>query len=69
MENEASWHGAAPKQEQFEKALNELLTSDFPRSRVNALLQRAAANASEVARTTKASVPRFANEFRWNSRD
>ena len=26
MENEASWHGTAPKKEQFEKALPELLT-------------------------------------------
>ena len=69
MENEASWHGTAPKKEQFEKALHELLTPDFPRSRVDALLQRATANAGEVARKAKASIPKFANEYWWNSRD
>ncbi len=42
MENEASWHGTPPKKEQFEKALPELLTPDFPRARVEALLKRAA---------------------------
>jgi len=68
MENEASWHGTAPKKEQFEKALPELLTPDFPRSRVDALLQRAAANANEVAREAKAGVPQFVNEYWWNSR-
>ncbi len=69
MENEASWHGTAPKKEQFEKALTELLTPDFPRARVDALLQRAAANASEVAQKTKAGIPKFANEYWWNSRE
>ena len=68
MENEASWHGTAPKKEQFERALPELLTPDFPKSRVNALLQRAAANASEVARKTKAGIPQFVNDYWWNSR-
>ena len=34
MENEASWHGTPPKKEQFEKALPELLTPDFPLTRV-----------------------------------
>ncbi|HYA78787.1 MAG TPA: transketolase [Candidatus Bathyarchaeia archaeon] len=68
MENEASWHGTAPKKEQFEKALPELLTPDFPRSRVDALLQRAAVNASEVSRKAKSGIPRFVNEYWWNSR-
>lgn len=68
MENEASWHGTAPKKEQFEKALPELLTPDFPRPRVDALLQRAAANAVEVAKKAKAGIPKFANDYWWNSR-
>ncbi|HYA61858.1 MAG TPA: transketolase [Candidatus Sulfotelmatobacter sp.] len=69
MENEASWHGVAPKKEQFEKALPELLTPAFPKARVEALLQRAATNAREVTRTTKDSIPKFAREYWWNSRD
>ena len=69
MENEASWHGTPPKKEQFEKALPELLTPDFPRARVDALLQRAAANAAEVARKAKAGIPKFVLEYWWNARD
>ncbi|MGB9512392.1 MAG: transketolase, partial [Candidatus Acidiferrum sp.] len=69
MENEASWHGTAPKKDQFEKALTELLTPDFPRSRVDALLQRAATSAREAAQKAKTEIPKFANEYWWNSRD
>jgi transketolase len=67
MENEASWHGTAPKKEQFEKALPELLTPDFPRSRVDALLKRAATTAGEIAQKTKAGIPRFARDYWWNA--
>jgi len=67
MENEASWHGVAPKKEQFEKALPELLTPDFPKSRAEALLERAATNAREVSQKTKDSIPKFAREYWWNS--
>jgi transketolase len=69
MENQASWHGVAPKKEQFEKALTELLTPTFARARVDALLERAKTKAREVAQKTKESIPRFAPEFWWNSRD
>ena len=69
MENEASWHGTPPKKEQCEKALPELLTLDFPRERVEALLKRAAANASQVAQKTKDGIPKFALEYWWNTRD
>src|SRR5271157_637805 len=69
MENEASWHGTPPKKEQFEKALPELLTPDFPRARVDALLQRAAANAIEVAHKAKDGIPKFVLEYWWNARD
>jgi transketolase len=55
---------SAPKKDQFEKALPELLTADFPRTRVEALLERAAMNATETA-----AVPHFALEYWWNSRD
>lgn len=69
MENEASWHGTAPKKEQFEKAMPELLTPEFPRARVDALLQRAATNAAEAAKKAKSSIPKFAHEYWWNSRE
>ena len=69
MENEASWHGTAPKKEQFEKALPELLTPEFTRARVDALLQHAATNARQVAQKAKDGIPKFAHEFWWNSRE
>jgi len=69
MENEASWHGTPPKKEQFEKALPELLTPDFPRARVDALLKRAAANAADVAHKAKDGIPKFVLEYWWNARD
>src|SRR5271167_2773263 len=69
MENEASWHGTPPNQEQFERALPELLTAEFPFERVEALLKRAAANSREVAQKAKQSIPEFAREYWWNSRD
>src|SRR5271166_2612019 len=69
MENEASWHGTPPKKEQFEKALPELLTPEFPRARVETLLKRAASNAAAVAHKTKEGIPKFALEYWWNARD
>jgi transketolase len=69
MENQASWHGTAPKKEQLDAALQELLPPDFPRARVETLLKRAATNASEVARKAKDAIPQFAQEYWWNSRD
>ena len=69
MENEASWHGTAPKIEQFEKALAELATPDCPHARVDGLLQRAASHAREVARRAKEGIPKFAHEYWWNSRE
>jgi len=69
MENEASWHGVAPKKDQFEKALPELLTPDFPKTRVDALLQRAGVNAREATEKAKSGIPKFPKEYWWNSRD
>ncbi len=69
MENQASWHGTAPKKEQLDKALDELLVPELPRTRVDMLLKRAATNAGEVARKAKESIPKFACEYWWNSRE
>ncbi len=67
MENQASWHGTAPKKEQLDQALNELLPPDFSRDRVETLLKRAATNAIEVAGKAKDGIPKFAGEYWWNS--
>lgn len=69
MENEAGWHGVAPTKDQFEKALPELLTPDFPRARVDLLLKRAATSALEIGLNTRAAIPRFARDCWWNTTD
>ena len=69
MENEASWHGTPPNKEQFEKALPELLTADFTRERVDALLKRATAHSKEASEKAKQGVPEYAHDYWWNSRD
>jgi transketolase len=69
MENQASWHGTAPKKEQLDKALTELSAANFPLARIETLLKRAATNASEVARKAKDGIPKFACEYWWNSRE
>ncbi len=67
MENEASWHGVAPKKEQFEKAIPELLCPEFPRERVDRLLARAAENAKETALRTRKAIPQFRRDYWWNA--
>ena len=69
MENEASWHGTAPNKEQFEKALSELVTPDFPRERVESLLKHASENARRVAQETKNSIPKYGRDYWWNTGD
>jgi len=69
MENEAAWHGTPPNKDQFENALAELLTPDIPRERVDRLLARACRSAKDVAQNAKASIPQFAHDYWWNSRD
>jgi transketolase len=69
MENEASWHGIAPKKGQFEKALPELLTPEFPLTRVDALLLRAESHAKSAALKAKGGIPKFASEYWWNNRE
>jgi transketolase len=67
MENEAGWHGVAPKREQFEKAMVDLETASVPPTRRDAMLAVAAENAERVARKAKDSLPKFARDYWWNA--
>jgi len=67
MENEAGWHGLAPNKEQFEKAISEYSVPALPRERIDALLEKAARNASQVARRAKDSIPKFSRDYWWNA--
>jgi len=67
MENQASWHGVAPNREQFEKAVPELLCPAFPQERVDKLVKLAAENAARVARKAKDGIPKFPQDYWWNT--
>lgn len=69
MENEASWHGAAPKKDQFEIAIKELMPPTIPEERLNELLDYAASRAAETAKNTRAAVPAFSHDYWWNAED
>ncbi len=66
MENEAGWHGVAPNREQFERAMVDLHTPAVPRTRIDAMLARAAENAVAVENATKADLPKCSRTFWWN---
>ncbi len=57
MENVAGWHGTAPKKEQLEAALKELLPHDFPRAWVDSLLNRAARTPPKLPAKPKMAFP------------
>lgn len=69
MENQAGWHGTAPNREQLDKALAELNSPEVTPERVEQLLARAAENAARVARAARESIPRYAADYWWNSRE
>ncbi|MDI6828642.1 MAG: transketolase, partial [Armatimonadota bacterium] len=67
MENEASWHGIAPKKEQFEKAIEELRFPGLTDERIKELLDYAAAHAKRAAENAKSKLPKFKRDYWWNS--
>jgi transketolase len=67
MENAAGWHGIAPNREQFEKAMRDLAHPSVPHARVEALLARASAYASQAARQARCALPTFARDYWWNA--
>ncbi|HUV04313.1 MAG TPA: transketolase [Armatimonadota bacterium] len=69
MEDQAGWHGVAPKKEQFETAIKELLPPTISQDRLNELLGYAASRAAEVAKKTRENLPRFSRDYWWNAED
>jgi len=69
MENEAGWHGVAPKKEQFEVAIKELRPPSIPEEKLNELMAYAAARAAEVSKKTRAELPSFSRDYWWNVED
>lgn len=69
MENEAGWHGVAPKKEEFEKAIQELLPPTISMDRINELLAYSAGRAMEATKRAKSKVPVFSKEYWWNAEE
>jgi transketolase len=69
MEDQASWHGVAPKRDQFEKAIAELANSAVPRERINRMLAHAEENAKRVADKARRLARVAASDYWWNSRE
>jgi transketolase len=67
MENEASWHGIAPKKEQFEAAIKELLPPTISREHLDNLLAYSASRACEAAKNAKSKLPKFSRDYWWNA--
>jgi len=68
MENQSSWHGVAPNQEQFEKAIAELATPSVPRERIDRMLSWAKENARQVAEKAQRVSPLVDLNYWWNAR-
>ena len=69
MEDQAGWHGVAPKKEQFETAIKELLPPTISEDRLNELLGYATSRAAEAAKKARAKLPKFSRDYWWNAED
>ncbi|MFA6327882.1 MAG: transketolase [Candidatus Micrarchaeia archaeon] len=66
MENQAGWHGRAPKKDELEAALSELGMQRLPKDEMIAL---AAAHQKEVGAAIEAAMPRFSRNYWWNAQE
>ena len=69
MEDQVGWHGLAPKKEQFEAAMAELLPDTIGHERLQKLLDYAAGRAAEASRKVGAKMPKFSRDYWWNAGD
>ena len=67
MENVASWHGKAPKDEELEKALKELgLWGKFD---IEKLKEKVSSYQKRVTKKIDAAVPKFTKDYFWNRQE
>ncbi|MFA6907555.1 MAG: transketolase, partial [Candidatus Micrarchaeia archaeon] len=66
MENQAGWHGRAPKKDELDKALAELGATHLPKDEMIAL---AAAHQAKVAAGIEAALPKFSKNYWWNAQE
>lgn len=69
MEDQGGWHGLAPKKEQFDAAMGEILPETIGQERLNKLLDYAHGWATDATKKAKSSVPTFSRDYWWNAED
>jgi len=65
IENQAGWHGRAPKKDELDKALSELGVS-LPKDEMIALAE---AHQKKVSADIEAALPKFSKSYWWNAQD
>ena len=69
MEDQVGWHGVAPKKEQFEIAIKELLPETISEAQINQLLSHVSDFAAKATKKAKSRMPTFAKDYWWNAED
>lgn len=69
MEDQAGWHGIAPKKDQFEMAINEVLPPTISEDTLNNLLSYSASRGEEAAKRARSKLPVFSKDYWWNAED
>jgi len=65
IENQAGWHGRAPKKDELDKALSELGVS-LPKDEMIAL---ASAHQAKMTAQIDAALPKFSKSYWWNAQE
>ncbi len=66
MENQAGWHGRAPKKDELDRALTELNVQNLPKDEMIALAE---AHQKKVTADIEAAMPKFSKNYWWNAQD
>ena len=69
MEDQVGWHGVAPKKDDFEKAIKELMPPTLSEEKLSDLLGYAASRVGEASKKAKAGLPTFSKDYWWNAEE
>ena len=69
MEDEAKWHGVAPKPDEYQQAFAELRFPELTDEQADRLLAKAREHKERAAAEALASIPAFSRDYWWNSGD
>jgi transketolase len=69
MEDQVGWHGVAPKKDQFEEAMQKMLPPSISRGKIDKLVEHATSRAADMAKKTRAKLPKFSRDYWWNAEE